>query len=292
MSSEPVFAVTGSTGTVGGRVARLLADAGATQVLVGRDPARAPRLEGARPSPPATYGDAAAMRTALSGADVLLFVSGRESAARVAEHAAVVEAAVDAGVARVVYTSFVGAAPDAVFTFARDHAATERALRTSGMEVTVLRDSMYLGALPAFVADDGALRAPAGDGRVGAVAQDDVAAAAAAVLLDVTGAHAGATYDLTGPESLSLEDVAQQLTATTGTPVRYEAETVEQAYASRARYGAPPFELDGWLSSYTAIAAGELDVVTDAVEHLTGRPATSFAQYLAAHPESWAHLRA
>jgi len=68
----------------------------------------------------------------------------------------------------------------------------------------------------------------------------------------------------------------------TGRPVRYEAETLEQAYASRAGYGAPQWEVDGWVTSYSAIAAGELDVVTDHVERLTGHAPISLAEYLSA----------
>jgi NAD(P)H dehydrogenase (quinone) len=66
----------------------------------------------------------------------------------------------------------------------------------------------------------------------------------------------------------------------TGRAVRYEPETVEQAYASRASYGAPQWQLDAWVSTYTAIANGELEMVSDAVERLTGRPPSSLATVL------------
>jgi len=60
--------------------------------------------------------------------------------------------------------------------------------------------------------------------------------------------------------------------------VTYQPETVEEAYASRAHYGAPQFQVDAWVSTYTAIAAGELEAVTDDVPRLTGHPATSLAE--------------
>lgn len=63
----------------------------------------------------------------------------------------------------------------------------------------------------------------------------------------------------------------------TGRTVTYHLETVEEAYRSRASYGAPDWQLDAWVSTYSAIAAGELEGVTDAVSRLTGRPATSLA---------------
>ena len=139
-------------------------------------------------------------------------VSGVGVADRLAQHRAFVDAAVAAGVAHLVYTSFFGAAPDCTFTLGRDHYATEEHIRASGMAFTFLRDNFYVDFLPAMVGEDGVIRGPAGDGRVAAVAQDDVADAAVAVLLDPA-AHAGATYALTGPEALSLDEVAAILTA-------------------------------------------------------------------------------
>ncbi|WP_337062583.1 NAD(P)H-binding protein [Kineococcus sp. G2] len=263
-----LIGVTGATGQVGGRVARALTAAAVPQRLVVRDAARAPDLPGAdvRVAP---YADGEALRHAFDGVDVLLLVSASEDAERVALHRTAVEAAAAAGVRRVVYTSFLGAAPDCTFTFGRDHAATEELLAAARLQATVLRNSFYLDVLPEFVVD-GAVRGPAGSGRVGAVARADVAEVAVAALLDE--AHAGRTYDVTGPEALSLADVAATITRVTGQPVEYVEETVEEAYASRSGYGAPAWEVDGWVSTYTAIAAGELDVVTDVVQRLTGHP--------------------
>ncbi|NAZ77435.1 NAD(P)H-binding protein [Kineococcus sp. T13] len=268
--------VTGATGHVGGRVARSLSSAGVAQRLVVRDPARAPDLPGADVRP-AAYGDAEALRHALDGVDVLLLVSAAEHADRVAQHRSVVEAAAAAGVRRVVYTSFLAAAPDCTFTFGRDHAATEELLTASRVETTFLRDSFYADVLPGFVVD-GALRGPAGSGRLAPVARADVAEVAVAALLDE--AHSGRTYDLTGPRAMTLAEVAEVLSAVRGERVRYVAESVEEAYASRAASGAPRWVLDGWVSTYTAVASGELDVVSTAVPDLTGHPARSLADVL------------
>lgn len=283
MRGEPVGAagprigVTGATGHVGGMVAQALAASGVQQRLVVRDAARAPDLPGADVAV-AAYADAAAARAALDCVDVLLLVSAAESADRVDQHRTVIDAAAAAGVGHVVYTSFVGAAPDATFTLARDHWSTEEHLRSSGMAHTVLRDSLYLDVLPQF-ADDGALRGPAGDGVVGAVARADVARAATAVLRDPA-AHRGRTYTLTGPEALGLADVARIVTEITGRPMLYHRETVAEAYASRAVLGAPGWQVDAWVSTYTAIACGQMGAVTDDVEHLTGRSPLSLRRLL------------
>ena len=150
---------------------------------------------------------------------------------------------------------------------------------------------MYLDFVPFFASADGVIAGPGGDGRVAYVAREDVADVAAAVLADPA-AHAGATYDVTGDELLSLAEAAAILTAECGRPVRYVDETVEQAYASRAHFGAPEFEGEGWVSSYQAIAAGELDVVSDVVARLAGHPPRRLRDLLREDPAAWAHLRA
>ncbi|ADB31515.1 NmrA family protein [Kribbella flavida DSM 17836] len=274
-----LIGVTGATGQLGGRVARLLADGGVRQRLVVRDPARAPELPDAEVAQ-AAYGDHAALLDALDGVHTLLLLSATESADRVSLHTATIDAAVAAGVRHIVYTSFAGAAPNATFTFARDHWHTEQHLRAAGVDFTFLRDNLYLDFVPGFVGEDDAIRGPAGDGRVAAVLRDDVAAAAARVLREPT-AHAGATYDLTGPTAFTLTEAAAALSEVWGRTIRYEPETLDEAYRSRERYGAPAWEVAGWVTSYAAIAGGELATVSTAVEDLTGRPPTGLHDYLA-----------
>ncbi|MFI1185158.1 SDR family oxidoreductase [Streptomyces californicus] len=286
----PLIAVTGASGAVGGRVARRLARTGAPVRLLGRDPARLPDLPGADRAPAAPYGDGEAMRRALDGAHTLFLVSAHESPDRVREHTTAIDAAVAVGVERIVYVSFQGAAPDATFTFARDHWETEAHLRTAGVRHTFLRDNWYQAGLPAMTGTDGVLRGPGGEGRVAAVTHEDVADAATAVLLDEGTDHDGRAHDLTGPEAFTLAEAAEELSRVTGRPVVYVPETREEAYASRAGYGAPDWEVAGWVTSYEAIAEGELSAVSDAVPTLTGRPATSFADFLAANPDSYRHL--
>jgi len=73
--------------------------------------------------------------------------------------------------------------------------------------------------------------------------------------------------------------------------VSYHAETLPEAYESRARYQAPDWEVEGWVSTYAAIAAGELDAVSDHVERLAGHPPMSMADYLAADPSAIERVR-
>jgi uncharacterized protein YbjT (DUF2867 family) len=280
-------AVTGVTGELGGRVARRLA-ALAPLRLVGRDPGRIPDVPGAEVALAPGYDDRAAMTAAFAGADTVFLVSGRESPNRVEEHMSAVNAAVDAGVGRIVYTSFLGAAPDSTFTLGRHHHATEEYIKATGLAWTFLRDSLYLDFVPFFASAEGVIAGPAGDGRCGYVAREDVADVAVAVLAGE--GHDGQAYELTGPAAITLGEAAAALTAVSGREVRYVDETEDEAYASRAHFGAPAYEVEGWVTSYQAIAAGELDRVTTAVPTLTGHPALDLDTFLAANPASWAHL--
>lgn len=272
------IAVTGATGTVGGLTARLLVDAGHPPRLLVRDLSRAPEL--GLEVAACEYGDADAATSALQGVDVLFMVSAHESDDRVAGHRTFLESATAAGVGHVVYTSFVGAGDTSGFLLARDHGATEDLLRASGMAWTFLRDSFYAEILPHFADDDGVIRGPAGSGRVALVSQRDVAAVAATVLADPA-RHRGATYDLTGPDALTLAEVGQRLTAVTGRPYSFHDETLDEARASRSHFGAPDWQVDAWISTYTAIRDDELAAVSDDVPRLLGRPATRFEDAVA-----------
>ena len=267
-----MVAVTGVTGEVGGRVAGHLAERGVEQLLVVRDASRAPEFERAEVrAAPRGYADLEGMRRAFDGAETVFLVPAAEAADRIDQHRTAVDAAVAAGVQRIVYLSFVNASPGAVFTLVRHHWATEEHIRATGLPCCFLRMSLYMDFIPSM-AVDGVIRGPAGDGRVAPILREDVAAACAVVLAE--GDHDGHTYDLTGVESLTFAEIAQALGA------RYEEETVEEAYASRAGYGAPDWEVEGWVTSYQGVAAGELDVVSDDVLKLTGRPPATLEQYL------------
>ena len=283
-----MIAVTGATGGVGGRVARALASQGQALRLVVRDPARAPDL-GAEVAE-AQYRGGAAMRAAFEGAETVYLVSGSESADRVQEHFSAVDAAAAAGVGRIVYVSFMGAAPDCVFTFARDHAATEERIRSTGLAHVFLRSCMYAEYVPLFASAEGVIQGPAGDGRAAFVSRDDVADVAAAVLA-APAEHDGRTYDVTGPEALNLDEAAAILSEAAGRTVVYERETLEQARESRRPSGAPDWEIEGWVTSYAALPAGDLEPPSDTVQQILDRPPRSLADVLREQPERLAHLR-
>ena len=286
--SRGLIAVTAATGGMGGRVARRIAQRGVPQRLVVRDARRAPQLAEAEVAAAPGYEARAEMEAALDGVDTVFLVPANETADRVERHRTAVDAAVAAGVRRIVYLSFLACGPDATFTFARDHWHTEQHVRAAGVAFTFVRMSLYLDFLPSMIGADGVIRGPAGEGRFAPVSRDDLADVATAVLLG--DGHDGATYDVTGPSTFTLGEAAATMARVSGLPIRFEDETLEAAYASRAGYGAPDWEVAGWVTSYAAIGSGELDVVTDTVERLAGHPPVGLEAYVRSHPEGLAHV--
>ncbi|WP_150243689.1 SDR family oxidoreductase [Nocardiopsis quinghaiensis] len=282
--------VTGATGALGGRVAARIARLGMSQRLIVRDINRAPEYPGSSAAM-AAYEDTQAFERACRGVDTLFLVSATESEDRIDVHLSAVDGAIKAGVSRIVYLSFLRAGPAATFTFARTHFFTEAHIRSTGVRHTFLRPGLYLDLLPNWVGHDGVVRGPAGEGRVAWVSRDDVADVAATVLTDpmTTLSSDNATYDVTGPEALSLGATVDRLSTLTGRPVRYVPETHGEALESR-RGDAPDWAVEGWVSSYEAIASGELDVVAPTVPELTGHPAQSIEGFLRRHPSALSHV--
>ena len=276
MTTLPTMAVTGSTGFVGGAVASSLAAEGIPLRLLVRDLARAPKLPGAV-ALQSTY--AHTDPAALDGVQTLFMVSAAENETRRDEHFAFVDAAKAAGVQHIVYTSFVGASPTCTFTLGRDHYATEQHIIESGMDYTFLRDNFYADFMPMMMGEDGVIRGPAGDGRAAIVARGDVARVASSVLADPA-SHVGATYNLTGPEALTMTEIAEIIAEVRGVHASFYNETLDEAHESRAKWNAPGWQVDAWVSTYTSIANNELATISPDIQKVTGQPATSLRECL------------
>jgi len=314
-----VLAVTGASGELGRRVASRLAALGVTQRLIVRDSARAPILPGAEVVEASSYGDTAAMLRALIGVHILFLISARDRFGvahnsaknhktplpydRLQQQRIAVDAAVSAGVQHIVYLSVVNATPDATFILADDHFYTEQHIRASGMLFTFLRASLYTDNVPQYVSADGAIRAPAGEGRATWVTRDDISESAVAVLTG-TG-HSGRTYDVTGPEAITMAETAERLSAAMKRKIVYQAQTPQEARATRTtsrleKYdaerrmltgqGLDDYEVEVFVTHFLQIAAGDLANISDTVPKLTGHPAQSLEEYLRQHPESYRHL--
>ena len=270
--------ITGVTGHLGGFVARKLSEAGLATRLLARSPERAPELAGAIVKKCSyEYSDEAV--EALSGVDVLFMISAKENPERLQQHLAFVDAAKEAGVKHIVYTSFYNASPDSTFTLARDHAATENYIKEKGLTYTFLRDNFYIDFFVDMAREYGEIKGPAGNGKVSAVMRSDVADVAVEILKNPEN-WANQTLNMTGPEELSLAEMAEQISHFLGKTVTYVEETVEEAYESRKIWQAEQWEYDSWVSTYTAIAKGEQAGLSNDIKRVLGEEPTSLAEYL------------
>ncbi|WP_051708039.1 MULTISPECIES: SDR family oxidoreductase [unclassified Streptomyces] len=215
--------ITGATGLTGSAVVRAFARRGVGVRALVRDPFR-PRAWGDAREVEVVEGDLLVPGTlpaALDGVGTVVLISGADD--RMAEaQINLVDAAVAAGVRRVVKVSGMGADPASPFRFLRLHAEIEGHLRTSGLGWTLLRPSqfmqVYYREVPTMLAD-GTLAQPLGTARLAPVDVEDVAEAVHAI---VTGeGHEGEVHDLTGPEALTMDEVCEVLTSVVGRPIRY-----------------------------------------------------------------------
>jgi uncharacterized protein YbjT (DUF2867 family) len=278
-----VIVVTGSTGHMGRLVAEELARRAEPMRLVVRDPRRAPRIPGAEVVT-GDYGDGASIAAALDEGDRVFMVSlhkGPEE--RVPFHRAFVDVATERNVGQIVYLSFLNAGPDAVFLHARSHGATEEMLRDSGVPWTSIRNGMYADHIPGWFDPDGVAREPGGEGRMSFSYRPELATAIATVLTEP--GHEARIYDITTPESVTMGELAQIAAEVTGDPYRWEPLDDEGWDARWRSLGRDGWELEAGHTSYQALRAGELDVVTDDYERLTGLKPATIAEILERHAD-------
>jgi uncharacterized protein YbjT (DUF2867 family) len=271
--------VTGATGNVGAHVVRELQARAANVRVFIRDPGAAVARLGDVELAPGDFDDPASVRRALNGVD-RVYLSAADSPRKVAHEAAVIDAAAETGVERIVKLSAMHADPASALPAYRWHGQIEAHLLRSGVPAVVLRPAFFMTNLlmvASGVAHTGLLHAPTAGRRIAMIDIRDVAAVAAVTLL--ADGHAGQTYDLTGPSPITFANVAAALTDATGHPVQSVDLTEEQAR--------PRFEgagLPDWLAVHLAgvfgvIRAGGFEHATDQVWAITGHPARDIAGF-------------
>ncbi len=270
--------ITGVTGNLGRGLVEKLKDRAESLILIARSPERAVVPESAEIRK-GRYDNSEETVSALQGVDVLFMVSAKENARRLEEHKAFVDAAKQAGVRHIVYTSFSSAKPDAIFTLARDHYYTEEYIKELGFTYTFVRDNFYMDFFVDLILEYGEIKGPAGDGVVSAVVRSDVAEVLAAILENPEN-YENETLTMTGPENLSIKEICERAGRILGKQVPYIEETVEEAYESRKQWEAEAWEYDSWVSTYTAIKEGEQEGVSEDISRVLGREATGLEEYI------------
>ncbi|WP_105373795.1 SDR family oxidoreductase [Neorhizobium huautlense] len=280
--------VTGAAGQLGRAVLRHLTQtfkvAPGDIVAASRDPQKLAGLaaEGIE-TRAADFDDEAGLVKAFTGIDRVLIISTDELAVpgkRLNQHRNAVAAAAKAGVKHIVYTSMPN--PDkSLVTFAPDHLGTEEAIKASGVAYTILRNSWYsdnyLMSMPHNL-QVGRWYTAMGAGKVANISRDDCARAAAAALANPPAGNQ--TLTLTGPESLSAEDIAARVSKAAGKPLEVVHVTDEQLSHGLAGAGLPPFVVEMLVSADANIRAGNFDLLTDAFEKLTGAAPQPLDTYL------------
>jgi NAD(P)H dehydrogenase (quinone) len=285
--------ITGASGQYGSALTDRLVARGLAErlVLITRSPDKL--AQRAAQGCTVRYGDYDQPETlapAMADAERMLLISGTRVGARVVQHQAAIAAAAAAGVRHLAYTSFIGIDDPANPAEVRhDHIETERAIKASGLAWTMLRDAHYADAM-IVMAGPGTMQSRrwvsnAGAGREAMVWRDDCVASAEAVL---TGAgHEGQTYNITGPDLQTFAEVTAILSEVTGVPIAYVSTSDAEQYAMFDAMGIPrrpvddqavggiPWNSDDMVSFGRAIREGFLEVCTNDVERLTGRPARS-----------------
>jgi len=279
--------ITGASGHLGRRTAELLLDRlddPARLVLVTRRPdAVADLADRGAHVRAGDFDDPASLETAFAGAERVLIISTDRVGERLAGHRNAIAAAKAAGATHISYTSIPNPGPANPAGVVADHAATEEALRDSGVAWTALRNALYaeyrIPEAQAAIAD-GVLRHNQGTGRTAYVSREDCAAAAAVVLAGGA-AHDGKAYDITGPELLGAEDLSALYAEIGGTPVQAIELSDDELAAGIAAAGLPEPIAELLASFGTAIRGGHLAQRSDDVQLLTGRPPRTVRETLA-----------
>ena len=274
----PKIAVTGVTGNLSGMVSRLCKKNGIEVRNLARNVEKAKKL-GFSNVFKSSYDKSEDTVKSLEGIEVLFMVSGSENPNRVQQHKDFIDAAKVAGVSHIIYLSFYNASKNSIFTLGRDHYATEEYIKENGFKYTFLRDNFYADFFVDLCREYGEIKGPAGNGKVSAVVRSDVSEVAAKIL-ENPGKWENQTLNMTGPEELSMAEIVKAVSEYFGKEIKYIEETVEEAYESRKIWKAEQWEYDSWVSTYTAIAENEQSGISNDIEKVLGRKATSLAEYL------------
>ncbi|MFK4598403.1 SDR family oxidoreductase [Streptomyces pristinaespiralis] len=277
--------VTGATGQLGRLVVEdLLARVPAGRIVAAvRTPQKAADLaERGIQVREADYDRPDTLKTAFEGADKILLISGNDFGRRVQQHQAVIDAAKDAGAGLLAYTSVLHA-DTSTLPVAPEHRATEKAIEASGLAYSLLRNGWYNeNYVPTAQqgAATGVIIGSAHDGHVSSASRADYAAAAAVVL--TTDGHDNTVYELSGDTAFTMDDLAADVTAVTGTPAAYQDMPADAHAKALTDAGLPEPVVEMLVSIDAGTADGWLAGTTGDLSRLTGRPTTPLRTTLAA----------
>ena len=270
--------ITGATGQLGRLVVEKLKERIADEHLVAlvRSPEKATDL--GVEARAFDYGKAETLVEPLRGIDKLLFISASEIGRRTPLHKNVINAAQEAGVQWIVYTSLLHADTSSL-GLAEEHVETEKILKASGIPHTILRNGWYtenyLGSIAGAIAS-GALMGSAGEGKISSATREDYAEAAAVVI--TSEGHQGKVYELAGDEAFTLSELAAEISLQTGKDIPYK-DLPEEEYVSALKSLDIPEGFAQTLAGWDiGISKNDLFNNSKTLSKLIGRPTTPMAE--------------
>ncbi|AKD53672.1 SDR family oxidoreductase [Spirosoma radiotolerans] len=229
----------------------------------------------------ADYVDYPGLVQAFQGIEKVLLVSAVAFTDRVRQHQNVIDAAKEAGVKHLFYTSIQRSTNFVMPEVTESDLATEAYLKASGLTYTILKNGYYFEGLSYLIGSevpDTEIRFPAGEGKIAFVKRTELAAATAALL--TSEGHENQEYTLSGSEAYSFDDIARELSTLAGRLIAYKSSEMAPYIAQKVAAGFPEVVANFFAQWGAATQHGMLAGTHDTVERLLGRKPTSLREYL------------
>ena len=276
-----MICVTGASGTLSSEVIRQLKGQ-AIPIRAAYFSERAAEIARARGIEAVTidYNHPDTLRAAFDACDTL-FLLGPNALNQTELELNAVEAAKAAGVRYIVKQSVMGAAEEA-YSLAKIHRPVEKAIETSGLAWTFLRPNSFMQNAVTFMAPtmraEGAFYSASGQARISHIDVRDIAAVAVAAL--TTEAHEEQIYTLTGPDPLTYDEVAEELSKTLGRVIRHVSLPPLDLKGGMLAAGMPEAIADRMLDLERYFREDRASTITGDVARLTGRASKRFSDYV------------
>lgn len=281
VQTTPAILITGATGSIGTELTKTLSEQGIPFRAMVRSLIGAERLA-ALPGAEVVVGDfnnSATLAQVLKGIERAFLLTNSSEQAEVQQLSFVAQAQ-RVGLQHIVKLSQLAAAVDSPVRFLRYHAQVEQAIQASDMAFTFLRPNLFMQGLLGFrasIVGQGKFFAAVGEAKISLVDIRDIAAVAAAALTEP--GHAGKIYTLTGPQSLTHTEMADELSSALGKRITFVDVSPEAMRNALTGAGFPVWQADGLIEDYAHYSRNEASAVASGVEDATGKVPRNFADF-------------